>query len=190
MSLGLTPSQTVGPYLHIGLTDTRSFSQIAADGAPGNRIDLKCWVFDGDGIAVPDAMIELWQADADGRYHHPEDAPERVQDPLFRGHGRMPTDADGCCSFQTIKPGRVPSPDGTLQAPHISVSVLGRGLLKRLPTRIYFAGDPANATDPILLLVPEDRRATLVAQPDTHRQGGWQFDIHLCGPRETVFFDV
>ena len=73
MSLGLTPSQTVGPYLHIGLTDTRSFSQIGADGAPGDRIDLKCRVFDGDGIAVPDAMIELWQADADGRYHHPED---------------------------------------------------------------------------------------------------------------------
>ena len=91
MSVTLTPSQTVGPYLHIGLTDTRSLSQIAADGAPGERIFLACHEFDADGIAVPDAMIELWQADADGRYHHPEDAPERVTDPLFRGHGRMPT---------------------------------------------------------------------------------------------------
>jgi protocatechuate 3,4-dioxygenase alpha subunit len=190
MSVPLTPSQTVGPYLHIGLTDTRSLSQIAADGAPGERIVLTCNVFDADGIAVPDAMIELWQADADGRYHHPEDAPERVQDALFRGHGRMPTNAKGSCSFQTIKPGQVPGPDGTLQAPHVNVTLLGRGLLNRLPTRIYFAGDPANAKDPVLLLVPEDRRATLLARPDTDLQGGWQFDIHLSGPRETVFFDV
>jgi protocatechuate 3,4-dioxygenase alpha subunit len=190
MSLILTPSQTAGPYLHIGLTGTRSFSQIAAPGAPGERIFLACLVFDGDSIAIPDAMIELWQADADGRYHHPEDAPERVQDPLFRGHGRMPTNAEGSCSFQTIKPGQVPGPDGALQAPHINVSVLGRGLLKRLATRIYFADDAANASDPILLLVPENRRRTLLAQPDPNRQEGWRFDIYLCGPRETVFFDV
>jgi protocatechuate 3,4-dioxygenase alpha subunit len=190
MSLALTPWQTVGPYLHIGLTGTRSFSQIAADGAPGERIALTCRVFDGDGAPLPDAMIELWQADADGRYHHPEDAPERVPDPLFRGHGRMATNAEGSCSFRTIKPGRVPGPKGVMQAPHINVSVFGRGLLKRLPTRIYFASDPANATDPILFLVPEDRRATLLAQPDRDHQDGWQFDIYLCGPRETVFFDV
>jgi len=190
MSLALTPWQTVGPYLHIGLTDTRSCGQVAAEDALGERVTLTCRVFDGDGVLLPDAMIELWQADSDGRYHHPEDAPERVQDPLFRGHGRMPTNAEGSCSFQTIQPGQVPGRDGTLQAPHINVSVFGRGLLKRLPTRIYFAGDPANATDPILLLVPEDRRATLMAQPDPGRQGGWHFDIHLCGPDETVFFDV
>jgi len=190
MSLTLTPSQTVGPYLHIGLSDTRSVSQIAADGARGERITLSFRVFDGDGLPLPDAMIELWQADADGRYHHPEDAPERVSDPLFRGFGRMATNVDGSCSFQTIKPGRVPGPRGAPQAPHINVSVFGRGLLKRLPTRIYFADDPANASDPILLLVPESRRATLLAQPDPNRQGNWQFEIHLCGPRETVFFDV
>jgi protocatechuate 3,4-dioxygenase alpha subunit len=190
MSLTLTSWQTVGPYLHLGLTDTHSCSQIGADGAPGERIALTCRVFDGDEVPLPDAMIELWQADADGRYHHPEDAPERVADPLFRGHGRMATDADGSCSFQTIKPGRVPGPDGALQAPHINVSVFGRGLLKRLAARVYFADDPANATDPILLLVPEERRATLLAQPDPNRQGGWQFDIYLCGLRETVFFDV
>jgi protocatechuate 3,4-dioxygenase alpha subunit len=135
-------------------------------------------------------MIELWQADADGRYHHPEDALERVSDPLFRGFGRMPTDADGACIFHTIRPGRVPAPGGVSQAPHINISVFGRGLLKRLPTRLYFAGDPANATDPILLLVPEDRRATLLAQPTPNSQNGWQMDIYLCGPRETVFFDV
>ncbi len=190
MSLTLTPSQTVGPYLHIGLTDNGSLSQIAAAGVPGEHLALTCRVLDGDGVPLPDAMIELWQADADGRYHHPEDAPERVQDPLFRGHGRMPTNADGSCSFTTIKPGRVPGPNGAMQAPHINVSVLGRGLLKRLPTRIYFAEDPANVTDPILALVSEDRRATLMAHPDPARQDGWLFDIHLCGERETVFFDV
>lgn len=190
MSVPLTPSQTVGPYLHIGLTNTRSFGRIAAEGAPGERVALVCRVFDGDSAPLPDAMIELWQADADGRYHHPEDAPERVQDPLFRGHGRMPTAADGSCSFDTIKPGQVRGPNGAMQAPHINVSVLGRGLLQRLPTRIYFNGDPANATDPILALVPEDRRVTLMAQPDPNREAGWQFNIYLCGPRETVFFDV
>jgi len=190
MSLTLTPWQTVGPYLHIGLTDTRSLGQMASDGAPGEGITLTFRVFDGDEVPLPDAMIELWQADADGRYHHPEDAPERVSDLLFRGFGRMATHADGSCSFQTIKPGRVPGPSGLPQAPHINVSVFGRGLLKRLPTRLYFGGDPANAIDSVLLLVPEDRRATLLAQPDPNRQNGWQMDIHLCGPRETVFFDV
>src|SRR5260221_9619631 len=171
MSLTLTPSQTVGPYLHIGLTDPRTFGQIAAEGAPGERVALTCRVFDGDSVPLPDAMIELWQADAEGRYHHPEDAPERVQDPLFRGFGRMPTNAEGSCSFQTIKPGPVPGPDGTMQAPHINVSVLGRGLLKRLATRIYFAGDRANATDPILALVPDERRNTLLAVPNPAAQG-------------------
>ena len=190
MSLTLTPSQTVGPYLHIGLTDTRSVGQIAADGAPGERVALTCCVFDGDGAPLLDAMIELWQADADGRYHHPDDAPERIQDPLFRGFGRLATDAEGACSFQTIKPGAVPGTNGAMQAPHINVSVLGRGLLKRLATRIYFAEEPANAADPILALVPEDRRATLMAQPDAKRESGWKFEIHLCGPYETVFFDV
>jgi protocatechuate 3,4-dioxygenase alpha subunit len=191
-SIDLTPTpwQTVGPYLQIGLTNPRSVPRIAGEGVKGERVRLTCRVLDGDGVPLPDAMIELWQADADGKYHHPEDAEERVPDPLFRGFGRMPTDKDGACVFETIKPGKVPGPGGKLQAPHLNVSVFGRGLMKRLPTRIYFAGDPANQSDPVLALVPELRRVTLVAQPDPAHQNGWQFDIHLCGEGETVFFDV
>jgi len=191
MSVTLTPSQTVGPYLHIGLTDTRSLSQIAADGAPGERIFLACNVFDADDMAVPDAMIELWQADADGRYHHPEDAPERVQDPLFRGHGRMPTNAQGSCSFQTIKPGQVPGPDGTLQAPHVNVSLFARGLLKRLVTRIYFPDESLNASDAILNAVPSARRSTMIARVESMSPTlTFRFDIVLQGETETVFLDV
>ena len=185
-----TPSQTVGPYLHLGLTDTRSVPCMAGDGVKGERVWLTCRVLDGDGVPVPDAIIELWQADADGNYSHPEDSLSAKADPAFRGFGRMPTREDGTCTFETIRPGRVPGPDGKPQAPHISVSVLGRGLMKRLATRIYFAGDPSNGTDPILALVPESDRSTLVAQPDAARPGRWRFDVRLCGEGETVFFDV
>ena len=108
----------------------------------------------------------------------------------FRGFGRLATAEDGSCTFETIKPGRVPGPGDTLQAPHINVSVFARGLLKRLSTRVYFAGESANAEDPILALVPEIRRATLLAQPDPDRVGGWIFEIRMRGENETVFFDV
>jgi len=182
-----TPSQTVGPYLHLGLTDARSISRIADDGAKGVRLWLTFRVLDGEGMPVPDAMIELWQADSEGNYGQPGGNADGA---AFGGFGRLATAEDGLCTFETVKPGRVPGPGETVQAPHINVSILGRGILKRLSTRLYFSGEPANAADPVLALVPEDRRATLLARPDPARAGGWIFDVRLRGEGETVFFDV
>lgn len=190
MKLIPTGSQTVGPFFHLGLTDPRSVACIAGPAAKGERITLVCTVLDGDGVPMPDAMIEIWQANADGKYHHPEDAQEKALDPACGGFGRMGSDPAGQMKFETIKPGRVPAPDNRLQAPHLNISILGRGLLKRLSTRIYFAGDPANEEDPVLALVPKERRETLMAQPDRAKTGLWNFVIHLQGERETVFFDV
>ncbi len=187
MDLTPTPSQTVGPYLHLGLTDTRSVSCVAGEGAKGECVWLTFHVRDGNGVPVPDAMIELWQADSEGNYsRHGSTA----INPSFCGYGRLATVQDGSCTFETVKPGPVAGLDDTLQAPHINVSVLGRGLLKRLSTRVYFAGESANAADPVLALVPETRRTTLFAQPDPSRTGGWIFEIRLRGEGETVFFDV
>jgi protocatechuate 3,4-dioxygenase, alpha subunit len=186
MDLIPTASQTVGPFLHLGLTDRRSVSCIAGEGMKGERVWVTFRVFDGDGIAVPDAMIELWQADSEGNYKNES----RSVHAAFCGFGRAATAEDGSCTFETIKPGRVPGPHNTLQAPHINVSIFGRGLQKRLFTRVYFAGDPANPNDSILALVPENRRTTLLAQRDPARTGGWTFEIRLRGVGETVFFDV
>jgi protocatechuate 3,4-dioxygenase, alpha subunit len=182
-----TPSQTVGPYLHLGLTDTHSIPRVAGDGTKGERVWLTFRVLDGDGVPVPDAMIELWQADSGGNYVPQESS---VDGAAFRGFGRLATAEDGSCTFETIRPGCVAGPGETLQAPHINVSILGRGILKRLSTRLYFAGDPANAADPVLALVPEHRRATLLVQPDPARSGNWIFEVRLRGEGETVFFDV
>lgn len=178
-----TPSQTVGPYLHLGLTDTRSISRVAGDGAKGERVSITFRVLDSDGAPVPDAMIELWQADSEGNY-------ERADGADFSGFGRLATVEDGSCTFETIKPGCAPGPGETVQAPHINVSILGRGILKRLSTRLYFGGDSLNAADPILALVPENRRATLLAKADPARTGHWIFEVRLRGDAETVFFDV
>jgi len=185
-----TPSQTVGPYFHLGCTTTHSVACIAGPEAKGERIRLICRVLDGDGAAVDDAMIEIWQADSEGRYNHPADSRAKGRDPACNGFGRLATDAAGTCVFSTIKPGRAPGNNDTLQAPHFNVSVFARGVLKRLATRIYFANDPANNMDPILALVPEERRSTLMAFSDPHRPGDWHFDVRLCGKDETVFFDV
>jgi protocatechuate 3,4-dioxygenase, alpha subunit len=184
------PSQTVGPYFQIGLTGPRVLSQIAGPSVKGERVKLTCTVFDGEGKPVPDAMIEIWQANADGKYNHPGDRQKKPIDPHFLGFGRVGTNDDGMCVFETIRPGRVPGRGEVLQAPHLEISVLARGLLKRLATRIYFAGDPANEEDPVLALVPSSRRATLMAHPITGEPGGWRQDIHLSGKKETVFFDV
>ena len=135
-------------------------------------------------------MIELWQANSEGKYHSADDLQVKPLDSGFRGFGRLATTEDGTCTFETIKPGRVPGPAEALQAPHINVSVFARGILKRLATRIYFSDDPANLEDPVLALVPADRRETLMAQPHAQHPETWHFDIHLCGDRETVFFDV
>jgi protocatechuate 3,4-dioxygenase, alpha subunit len=184
------PSQTVGPYFQIGLTGPWAISRIAGPNAKGERVKLVCTVLDGEGKPVPDAMIEIWQANADGKYNHPSDKQKKPIDPDFLGFGRLGTNDEGICLFETIKPGRVPGKADGLQAPHLEVSVLARGLLKRLATRIYFAGDAANDEDLVLGLVPRGRRGTLMAQPIADEPGAWRIDIHLSGKKETVFFDV
>jgi protocatechuate 3,4-dioxygenase, alpha subunit len=190
-----TPSQTVGPYLHIGLVPgdfgVREVfaAAVAQPGVPGTHIRVEGRVVDGAGNVLPDAMLEIWQADSEGRYAHPADGRPLASN-SFRGFGRVATDKDGGFAVQTVKPGRVPGPGGKLQAPHINVGIFARGILKRLFTRIYFAGDPVNANDPILALVPADRRDTLLAKSDPAKPGLYTFDIVLQGPHETVFFDA
>ena len=190
-----TPSQTVGPYLHLGLTQglfgaAEIFGPAVADaGLPGIHIRIEGRVLDGEGAVLPDALIETWQADGEGRYAHPADGRPPASN-SFRGFGRCPTAKDGTFHIATVKPGRVPGPNGTMQASHINVSVLARGVVKRLFTRIYFSGDPANANDPILALVPADRRDTLLARPEPKASNVFRFDIHLQGANETVFFDA
>lgn len=162
-----TGSQTVGPFFNFGLTTNARLGVMSGE---GERIRIRFRVVDGEGVPTPgDSMIELWQAGADGVYHD--------------GFGRLETQADGTCVFETVKPGRV---DG--QAPHITVLIFARGLLKQLHTRLYFADDPANGEDPVLALVPEARRSTLEARQI--EPGLWHMDIQLQGPDETVFFEV
>lgn len=185
-----TPFQTVGPFFHIGLTDPRSVSQIAGPSVKGERVKLICTVRDRANRPINDAMLEIWQANAEGKYNHPDDTQEMPVDPSFVGFGRMATDDQGMCVFDTIKPGRVPANDGGLQAPHLNVMAFARGLLRRMPTRIYFAGDPANDQDPVLALVPKERRGTLMAQAVPGEHGSWRFEVNFGGEQETVFFDV
>jgi protocatechuate 3,4-dioxygenase alpha subunit len=186
MSLFASGSQTVGPYLHIGLTWLNT-TRIAGPGVKGERATIQGRLLDGDGVGVNDGLIEIWQANAEGKYVHPEDRQNKPLERGFRGFGRIPTDAKGAFRFSTIKPGRVPGPGGKLQAPHLSVTVFMRGLLKQLSTRIYFPGDPANAQDPVLKLVPAARRATLVARRKS--KGVMEWNIVLQGRDETAFFD-
>src|SRR5579872_456566 len=135
-------SQTIGPFFHVYFKADGIIGSIAGPEAKGEHIRLACRVIDGQGAPIVDAMLELWQADSAGIYNHPDD-PRRAQaDPAVRGFGRLPTNGVGICEFETVKPGRVPDWNGTLQAPHINVTVFGRGLLKGLSTRIYFADDP------------------------------------------------
>jgi protocatechuate 3,4-dioxygenase, alpha subunit len=191
MSIGTTPSQTVGPYFSYGLTTEKSsVKQIAGPQAKGERLRLICRVLDGDGNGVPDAMLEIWQADEQGKYNHPDDPQQITPDKACRGFGRMGTNEDGSCDFETIKPGRVPGPAGIEQAPHLNMAVFARGMLKQLYTRIYFAEDPANLEDPVLALVPPERRETLLSMRDSADPNIWRFDVHLQGGKETVFFDV
>jgi protocatechuate 3,4-dioxygenase alpha subunit len=187
----MTPSQTVGPFFSFGLTtDKARVRSVAGPEAKGERVLLMCRVLDGDGVGVPDAMLEIWQADAQGKYNHPDDPQQKTADPGCGGFGRMGTSEDGRCELETIKPGRVPGPGNILQAPHLSVAVFARGMLKQLYTRIYFAGDPGNVEDPVLAMVQPERRGTLLAQPDPAQKGAWRFDVRLQGENETIFFDV
>ena len=191
MDLVPTPSQTVGPFFHFSLTNDKSCVRcIAGPQVRGERVLLTVRALDGNGEAVPDAMIEIWQANSEGKYNHPDDSQLKTVDPGFLGFGRMGTAENGSCEFETIKPGRVPGPGNVPQAPHQNAAVFARGMLKQLYTRIYFEGDPSNQDDPVLTLVPVERRETLMAHPDAAHPGGWRFDVRLQGERETVFFDV
>jgi protocatechuate 3,4-dioxygenase, alpha subunit len=188
MSLYATAHQTVGPYLHIGLTWLNT-DRIAATGVQGERLTIQGRLLDGDGHGVSDGMIEIWQANAQGKYAHPEDKQKKALEPGFRGFGRIPTNAKGAFRFSTIKPGSVPGPDQTPQAPHLVVAVFMRGSLKHLATRIYFPGEPANAKDPLLALVPPARRGTLIAKKRPGRRDVLEWNVILQGKGETVFFD-
>ncbi len=186
MSLYATGNQTVGPYLHIGLTWLNT-STIAGKGVAGERVTVHGRLLDGDGKPVSDGLIEIWQANSHGKYPHPEDRQKKPLEKGFRGFGRVPTDTKGGFRFTTIKPGRVFGPGGKLQAPHLVVSVFMRGLLKHLATRMYFPDEPGNVEDPVLKLVPAARRATLIARRKAKRVLEW--NILLQGKGETVFFD-
>ena len=183
----LTPCQTVGPFFAI-LVPQQGRLSLAIDGTPGERIMLEGAIRDGAGRSVPDALVEIWQANAAGRYNHPDDARTTAADTTFDGFGRVHADAGGCFVVETIKPGPVPGPGGRLQAPHLLVGLFARGLLTRLVTRVYFEDEPANRDDPILAEVAPDRRPTLVAV--RREPGCYGHAIVLQGPGETVFFDV
>lgn len=180
--MGLTPSQTIGPFFSHALPWPDG-CYVVAPRTPG-AIWLRGRVLDGAGDPVPDALVETWQADGAGRFDHPDDPRGRVEG--FRGFGRSPTDGEGRWGVLTVRPGRVPARDGSLQAPHVNVSVFARGLLDRVVTRVYFPDEvEANAKDPVLAAIGDDRRGTLVA---THAEDGYVFDIRLQGEHETVFF--
>ncbi|MBV9798095.1 MAG: protocatechuate 3,4-dioxygenase subunit alpha [Solirubrobacterales bacterium] len=183
-----TPSQTVGPFFAIGLPWDRGPLVVPED-TPG-AIRITGSVYDGAGAPVPDSLIETWQADPAGRFADLHGYGESSEIPGFRGFARFGAeDGDGRFEIVTVKPGAVPGLAGTVQAPHIDVSVFARGMLHRCVTRIYFADEPeANGRDPVLARVPSERRATLLAEPAP--DGGYMFDIHLQGPDETVFFEL
>jgi protocatechuate 3,4-dioxygenase alpha subunit len=204
----ITPSQTVGPFFAYGLAphsrcewrheqgkdvydwkETAGANLVTAD-ASGTKIRIEGQVFDGDGMPINDAMIEIWQADPQGRYAHPSDTRPRPNT-KFMGFGRSATDKNGVYSFDTIKPGSVPGPNGKAQAPHIVFSIFSRGMLRQIYTRLYFSDETANSSDPILTLVPADRRGTLVAHKETRGElAVYRFDIRVQGENETVFFDI
>jgi len=201
----ITPSQTVGPFFAYGLTphnrcdwkpnstydwkDTIGGNLVTPD-ATGQKIHIEGSVLDGDGKPINDAMIEIWQADSQGRYAHARGEKPRPN-AKFTGFGRSATDKAGVYSFDTVKPGVVPGPDGKPQAPHIVFCIYSRGMLRQVYTRLYFSDEAANAADPILTLVPADRRATLIAHKEMRGElAVYRFDIRVQGENETVFFDI
>ena len=191
-----TASQTAGPYVHIGLApqaagfdifDNNFGNVLVTPQTKGERIRIEGIVTDGSGTPLRDVLIEIWQANAEGKYAHTEDPQDKPLAPGFRGFGRVPTDGAGRFRFSTIKPGAVPDLRGHLQAPHLLISVFMRGLLKRLVTRMYFPSDERNADDGVLRLVSRERQGTLIA---TQKEGErLEWNIVLQGTDETVFFD-
>jgi protocatechuate 3,4-dioxygenase, alpha subunit len=187
-----TPSQTVGPFFHLGMARPE-WADLTATDPDGERIVIEGRVIDGDGAPVPDACVEVWQANVAGRYNHPDDIQtDKPLDPKFHGFGRVATDAAGRFRIVTIRPGPVPARGNALQAPHINVTLFARGLLKHLHTRIYFADEPANAADPLISSIDDESvRGTLLAR----RAGGdspklYRFDIVMQGENETAFLDI
>lgn len=189
MSLQATTSQTVGPYFKIGMRWLADVNLAGAD-VPGERVEIRGRIVDGDGVPIPDAVLEIWQANASGKYAHPEDTQSKPVVPGLSGYGRVYVDANGSFCIRTIKPGAVPGPDGKEQAPHLLISIFMRGLLKRLVTRIYFPNEPRNGEDYVLNLVEPERRATLVAKPVAGQPGALAWNVFMQGPDETVFFDI
>ncbi len=188
--LGCTPSQTVGPYLHIVLPWSDG-PFVVPDGTSGS-FWVTGRVFDGNGDPVTDGLVETWQADPDGRFDHPDDPRGATKPaiPGFRGFGRCATGTDGEFAILTVKPGPLPADDGRTEAPHLDVSVFARGLLNRVVTRMYFPDDvAANDADPVLASIDDPQlRSTLIAIPND--EGGLRFDIHLQGAHETAFFEL
>jgi protocatechuate 3,4-dioxygenase alpha subunit len=187
-----TPSQTVGPFFHLGMARPK-WSDLTSDNPAGEKIAIEGRVIDGDGAPVPDAVIELWQANAAGRYNHPDDArTDKPLDPHFRGFGRVATDAEGRFRVVTIKPGPVPGRGNALQAPHINIALFARGLLTHLFTRIYFADEAANGGDPLLSSIEDEaaRRSLLARPAQGIRPALYHFDIVLQGENETAFLDI
>ena len=186
-----TPSQTVGPFFHLGM-DRPQWADLTAGNPKGERIAITGRILDGDGAPVPDAVIEVWQANAAGRYNHPDDSRgDAPLDPGFRGFGRVATGADGEFRLVTIKPGPVPGRGNAWQAPHINVVVFARGLLRHLHTRIYFADDPRNEADPLLSSADDEKvRGTLLARKTEGEPPVYRFDIVLQGGNETAFLDI
>ena len=182
-----SPSQTVGPFFHYGLLLGGEHDLVQGE-TKGQRILITGRVVDGDGDDVPDAMLEIWQADANGVFAHPSDPYHEQADPHFAGFGRADTQQDGRYTFKTVKPG---TPKGvSASAPHINVRLFSRGLLIHLVTRLYFS-DENNASDPVFRTVDKERQETLVAQlENAHDLPTYHFDIRLQGEGETVFFDL
>jgi protocatechuate 3,4-dioxygenase, alpha subunit len=186
-------SQTVGPFFHLGMVYLER-DNFVAEGVAGERITIRGNVLDGDREPVPDAVLEIWQADSEGRYPS-EFSPQNSTSARFLGFGRIETDDDGEFKFTTIKPGRVLAPEGSLQAPHIVVTLFSRGLLKPLRTRLYFPDEPGNVDDAVLRQVPPERRSTLMATRASKRgaqnapENLFDWNIVMQGDGETVFFD-
>lgn len=186
--LSQTASQTVGPYYRIGMIRGGE-NTLVQDNTVGERIYIKGQVLDGDGQPVDDAVVEIWQADAQGYFNHPADPNHEQADKNFRGFGRSETRGDGFW-FKTIKPGAFAGPDGQAQAPYINVRVFSRGMLIHAVTRLYLSDESANADDPVFSSIDPTRRPTLIARREEFGDiPTYRFDIHLQGKQETVFFN-
>lgn len=194
----ITPSQTIGPFAAPALTPNEKGKtnypwrqlvngDLVTSDAVGDRIRIEGRMLDSQDEPIDGTLFEIWQADGQGRYAHPRDA--RRPNSSFKGFGRVESDTAGCFTFDTVKPGRVAGPNGALQAPHVLVAIHMRGILTHLFTRIYFSDEASNADDPILNLVPADRRETLIARRDPG-SAVYRIDFRIQGDRETVFFDI